>query len=188
MSYILDALKRAETTKNENECILPVNQADVPFKKLSRRWIMLCLIILLCLGLIGILVFSQYKENNAPIPVSTKPKALKVIVPLIETKPEPEFKLEPETKLEPDIPKPSVIPQLVEMPPAFQNSIPSLQFKGHFYSTDPEKGSVLIGDKTYSVGNEIAPGIVLEAVTPTGVILTAHHTQFRIEILGNWVY
>lgn len=185
MSYILDALKRAETAKGEGESILPLNYSAVSPKKSLRRLVIPCLIVLLFLGWIGI----YFKPPAVPI-IPPKPKeTAKAISFPVPTVPKPETTAPPaESKPEPDIPKQSIIPQLIEMPPAFQQSIPPLQFKGHFYSTDPQKGSVLIGEKIYPVGSEIAPGIVLKTVTPTGVILNTHHTQFRIEILGNWVY
>lgn len=180
MSYILDALKRVETAKGEGESILPLNHSAMLPKKSLRRLVIPCLMMLLCLGLVGI----YFKLPAAPVML---PKPIPVPVPKPETTAPPAAS-KPEPVPELDMPKQSIIPQLIEMPPAFQQSIPPLQFKGHFYSTDPEKGSVLIGEKAYPVGSELAPGIVLETVTPTGVILNTHHTQFRIEILGNWVY
>ena len=59
-----------------------------------------------------------------------------------------------------------------ELPAALQKDLPVLSIMAHAYSTKPTARLVGINNKLLHEGDDVAPGLKLEEITPDGMILT----------------
>ncbi|WKE65655.1 general secretion pathway protein GspB [Gallaecimonas kandeliae] len=69
------------------------------------------------------------------------------------------------------------LPSWRELPVDIQRQLPALNFSVHLYSPEPDQRLVKVNGHLYREGNELAPGLDLEEITPTGVIL--HYQDWR---------
>ena len=66
-----------------------------------------------------------------------------------------------------------------ELPLAIRQELPSMQISLHLYSTRPKNSFVSIDNRTLREGEELAPGIRLEQITPDGMIFSYKGYRFR---------
>lgn len=86
----------------------------------------------------------------------------------------------------PDYPDTGRIPHLVELPLAFQKSVPDLTFNSHIYSSSPSARRVMINSRNLRVGDRFS-GLVVEDITEEGVVLSKAGQRFRVGIVRDWV-
>jgi len=72
------------------------------------------------------------------------------------------------------------IPLLSAMPTAFQDRLPPMEVNIHVYSPDPAQCILYINNRSYGPGDEVTGGAVLEEVVPDGVVLRYDGQQFRL--------
>ncbi len=65
-----------------------------------------------------------------------------------------------------------------ELPPTIQQEIPKLSILFHLYSGNPGDRRVGINNRTLREGDAVAPGLVLEQITPDGMILSYKGYRF----------
>ena len=65
-----------------------------------------------------------------------------------------------------------------ELPPSIQQEIPKLSILFHIYSGTPKDRLVGINDRILHEGESVEPGLVLEQITPDGMILTYKGYRF----------
>jgi general secretion pathway protein B len=65
-----------------------------------------------------------------------------------------------------------------ELPSAIQQEIPKLSILFHLYSGNPKDRLVGINDRMLREGDPVAPGLVLEQVTPDGMVLSYKGYRF----------
>jgi general secretion pathway protein B len=65
-----------------------------------------------------------------------------------------------------------------ELPLAIQQDIPKLSILFHLYSGNPKDRLVGINDRTLREGDPVAPGLVLERITPDGMVLSYKGYRF----------
>ncbi|TGN41564.1 general secretion pathway protein GspB [Marinobacter confluentis] len=80
----------------------------------------------------------------------------------------------------------ATVPHLVEMPLAFQKSIPDLVFNSHIYASEPSSRRVMINNNYLKPGDTFA-GIRVERITEEGVVLSKNGRAFRVGIVRDWV-
>ncbi len=129
-------------------------------------------------------------------------------VPTVEPEPEPEAKPEPAPEPEPVaqerptiiVPSRSLsdarapvtgvssgsVRHLVEMPLAFQKSIPDLVFNSHIYASEPSSRRVMINNNYLKVGDSF-DGIQVQQITEEGVVLSKSGQSFRVGSMRDWV-
>lgn len=71
------------------------------------------------------------------------------------------------------------VPTLRELPPDIQREIPALNIGGYIYSGNSADRSVLINNRLLREGDEVAPGLRLEAMTPNGMVLNYKGYRYR---------
>lgn len=81
---------------------------------------------------------------------------------------------------------PGSVRHLVEMPLAYQKSIPDLVFNSHIYASDPASRRVMINGHYLRTG-ETFSGIRVERITEEGVVLSKDGQSFRVGSVRNWV-
>jgi general secretion pathway protein B len=68
---------------------------------------------------------------------------------------------------------------LAELPPSVQQELPKLAILFHLYSGNPRDRLVGINDRMLREGDAVEPGLVLEQITPDGMILTYKGYRFQ---------
>jgi general secretion pathway protein B len=77
------------------------------------------------------------------------------------------------------------VPHLLEMPRAFQRSLPDLVFNSHVYASEPSKRRVMINNH-YLKSGESFEGVRVQTITEDGVVLSKDGRAFRVGIVSNW--
>lgn len=78
------------------------------------------------------------------------------------------------------------VPHLVEMPLAFQRSVPDMVFNSHIYASDPSSRRVMINSNYLKAGDSF-DGIRVERITEEGVVLSKNSRSFRVGSMRDWV-
>ncbi|WP_349741002.1 general secretion pathway protein GspB [Roseateles cavernae] len=210
MSYILDALRRAESERERGNVPglhanpIPADHADddetaVP----ARRWLWGAAV--LALGAAALATWLL-RPGAAPAPVqlASAPPPPPPIQrsPAAAPQPGPELKrLEPapliiETPVEtrPSPAPPTVasapitppaaieraVPALVELPEAFRRSLPPLATSGAMYSDAPAQRMLIVNGQLFREGDKIAEGLVLEQIQLKRAIFSARGERFSV--------
>ncbi|MEN3291362.1 MAG: ral secretion pathway protein [Burkholderiales bacterium] len=71
------------------------------------------------------------------------------------------------------------IAALRELPPHIQNEIPKLKINGYIYSTNKADRTVLVENRLLHEGDQVAPELILEKLTPTGMVLNYKGYRYR---------
>ena len=69
---------------------------------------------------------------------------------------------------------------MYELPPDIQREIPTFSLSGYMYSDNPAASSVLLGRRLLHAGDRIMPGLVLERMTPEGMVLNYNGHRYRM--------
>ena len=68
---------------------------------------------------------------------------------------------------------------LQQLPDALQREIPKLVFGGYIYSPTPGESLLLVDKMLRREGEEVAPGLVLERLTPKAAVMNYRGTRYR---------
>jgi len=66
-----------------------------------------------------------------------------------------------------------------DLPPAIQQDIPKLVVALHAYSSKPGSRLVSVNDQLLHEGEELTPGLILEQITPDGMVFSYKGYRFR---------
>lgn len=66
-----------------------------------------------------------------------------------------------------------------ELPASVRQELPAMQVLLHLYSPAVKKRFVTINNQTLQEGEPVAPGLVLEQITPDGMVLSYKGYRFR---------
>ncbi|WP_026959187.1 general secretion pathway protein GspB [Aliagarivorans taiwanensis] len=77
-------------------------------------------------------------------------------------------------------------PQLSALDEAISAKVPDFQFNSHVYSSDSERSYVRFNNELLYEGEEVAPGVILEAIRRDDVILNIDGTLCRQRALKDW--
>jgi general secretion pathway protein B len=72
------------------------------------------------------------------------------------------------------------IPLLSAMPSEFQERLPPMEVNIHVFSPDPSQCILSINNRSYRQGDEITGGAVVEEIVPDGVVLYYDGQRFRL--------
>lgn len=208
MSYILDALKKAETERRATT--LPEAAAVVGGPRhepgaIRRKYGMPILIALLALVAGGLVVLAWQTRNPAqppPLPATAAPETPQPVAPpqaspappakvLSDRRPvlrhaHPSVAPRPRQQTPPSVPaKPSAtaneapLPTLHELPDAIRQKIPPLATSGYLYSGNPADRSVVLNGRLLREGDQVTPDLKLERLRPDGMVLNYQGHRFR---------
>lgn len=79
------------------------------------------------------------------------------------------------------------VPFLIDLSQQIKDSIPTVYYLRHDYSSDTARSSVVLNSKTLNVGGIPASGMKIEEILPDSVVLNYQGTQFRLRALNSWV-
>jgi general secretion pathway protein B len=171
MSYILDALNKAERERRLGR-IPDLHQAAAPaIPTRTRRWLVpLVLLVLTGGGLLAamLLPWQTWLLSRPPYtaPVATEAGETSSSATRIELAEQP---------LTVDDPIP-----LSALPAELRQSLGPLNLDLHVYASQPERRFVLINSQRYRPGDWLAEGALLEAIEADGVILSYRDRRFTL--------
>ena len=210
MSYILDALKRADTERARGAVpglhtrqLATPSDDTVPSGR-SRLWLAVAAAV--ALGGVGLWVWQT--PVQAPVAVVLKPvvvqpsavvskptAALPVIPttvkagakPMPATKspvpPKPEVKPEPSVAVAAPAKAPATLaalPLLSELPEELRRQVPPLTITGAVYSENPAQRLLLVNNLVLTQGALAAPELTLEEIRPRSSVFSFRGTRFRV--------
>lgn len=210
MSYILDALRRAESERERGNVPglhanpIPADHADDDEAAAPvRRWLWgAAALALSAAGLAAWLLWPA----AAPVPVqlaSAPPSPPPPVQLAAAPQPGPELKrLEPapliietpvETRPSPAAPAAASaptslpaasaerpVPALAELPETFRRSLPPLATSGAMYSDTPAQRMLIVNGQLFREGDKIADGLVLEQIQLKRAIFSVRGERFSV--------
>ncbi len=211
MSYILEALKKAEQKREREEQpkLLTFSEQPVLVRRKRHIWPYLLLVLLfLNVGVIIWLIAPWKAEKTGAtvkLPVvqqtATATPAVvvenreqnrtvdaKVVSQEKETEKAPAAKrvpAEPQTRTEKKITTVDKVFSLNELPPAIKSALPEFKVSGHAYSSEPHTRVVRVNEKILQEGQQLSPGLKVEEIVPGGIIFTYQGYRFRIGVVEN---
>jgi general secretion pathway protein B len=78
-------------------------------------------------------------------------------------------------------------PFLADLSQLTKDSIPTLYYQRHDYSSNASDSSVTMNGNSVKTGGSILPGMKVEEILPDSVVLSFQGTQFRLRALNSWV-
>lgn len=200
MSYILDALRRAESERQRGHVPglhanpIPADHGDDDEAAApARRWLWGAAA--LALGAAGLASWLLWPAAApAPVQLASAPPPPIQRPPAAALKPGPELKrLEPapliletpapvETRASPAPPANTErpVPALAELPEAFRRSLPPLATSGAMYSDTPAQRMLIVNGQLFREGDKIADGLVLEQIQLKRAIFAARGERFSV--------
>ncbi len=211
MSYILEALKKSEQQRAD----VPAATAPQPLLPVAEAapqvWLPV-LVAFMCVPVAGALIWyvlqletvatpavkpaavvAQVSESTASVIVRPEPAVLPA---QIETPAEAAEVLTatfpPPLSADSDLNTPSapVVAAPVEtrtLPPlSALRRIPALMINSHIYSPLPDKRSVTINNRPWREGEPLADGIILQEITPQGILLNVDGWTLPVNRQQGW--
>lgn len=184
MSYILEALRKAEQERGLGRAPDLTTIHAVPAEKRRRVWLWLLVPALLVnaalLAVVAELPWRSEQAARQP-PASPAPAAPGASAPEPIATPA----ATPETASilpRPDAATRGPAPLLHSLPAHFQRSVPDLSLDVHVYSEGAAKRFVLVNSRRYREGERLQEGPLLEAITLDGIVLSHDGKRFRIPV------
>ncbi len=84
------------------------------------------------------------------------------------------------------VPASQEIPELWQLPASLREGIPQLDFSLHVYSTQIDQRSIIINNRMMREGESVTPQLTLSAITPDGVVMRYRSAYFRVGIVDGW--
>ena len=170
MSYLLDALNKAEQAKRNQKLptLDPVQR--IPRSPGTRKWILLSVSVLVLINIGGLWYFN-WPDKTEPTMVSETELDIPKSNPVI-------------TASESVVVEETGPVHISELPLDIQRQIPSLTFSSHIHSSTPSLRMVGINKRTYHEGDTIAQGLTLVSITEDGVVLAYLHYKFTVPLSG----
>lgn len=209
MSYILDALRRAESERERgNVPTLSANPAaadladdDVALRRV-RPWVWAGMLLLLAvLGVAAAAAYWLMRGDAVPPPTPPSPPALPVQTqtvaappppppavqaaavapPPVEAKPVPETKPRaPSRSSAPAAAADRPLPMASGLPEDIRRQLPPLVAGGAMYSESAAHRILIVNGQLFREGDRIAPELVLEQIRHRGAVLSFKGQRFRI--------
>ncbi|MCW9013043.1 MAG: general secretion pathway protein GspB [Gammaproteobacteria bacterium] len=218
MSYILDALKKSEQERKQGKVPdIQTIHIPVAVEQNTSPWLYVIIVFLL-LSLAFVIGWMRPWERHSPVvvadleqPVPARSASIIEQLPLAEpiikessssVQPEPAQKpqqlaatpressvaIEDARKDTPPSLELNTVPHLSLMPDLVQQSIPSMSFAGHIYSSNIAQRSIIINDHSMSEGDTVVEGLEVEQITPNGVVFSYQGQLFKMDILQDWSF
>lgn len=195
MSFILDALKKAESERSRSSGpVLMDVRVAAPRRRLPTWAWVIGVVLLANLGVLAWLllrtpVTAPVTGGSAtPPPAAAAPSPAAMTPPAPATQPAP-ASVDPGQAAAAPLPAAPAAPNFNSLPTlqdlaAAGVSLPPLQLNLHVYDASPLHRYVLLNGARLREGEYTADGVKLEAITPEGVVLEASGRRFRMAAGG----
>jgi general secretion pathway protein B len=211
MSYILDALKKAEQERKQGDIPDLDSSVAVKTQYASKSSVPLLLIVVMLI----VVAFAWFKPWQSPITAKQPDQLTQLSQPVVaiqqaETKqPEPIQKVvkpiesirdtppveivetvEPSPNeseiLEAVVAEPAAITNIMDLPSYIRNGLPSIQISGHIYDETPASRMVVINGQVEREGRYVSDRLILEEITQDGIVLNFDGTLFSMTTFDSW--
>lgn len=185
MSYLLDALKKAEQERKQGE------QSELPLytepevKAVLPMWLVALIVMVLMATFVKLFVGGNETEAVSDVhdslsqgDVIQEDEPLKVEVAPVESQ-----KVDQGEKRNKQV----VAKELSELDSVTLSKIPSLSLESHIYSPASQYRSVIINGQSYDEGALLASGVVLSEITQTGIIIKVGEQSVVLPKGISWV-
>jgi general secretion pathway protein B len=200
MSYILDALRRAESER-ERGSLPTVHTTPVPAGLAddegaaahSRRWVgALAVLLLLLLGVVAGQWLASPRDQPASVPAPLPrpaPTLQGQVLPATPAAPELrrlQAAPPPEAEPRPTVPPPAAPVRVAApvpmraLPDALRRQLPALTTSGAMYSETPAKRMLIVNGQLLREGEQVAPDLVLEQIQLKSAVLNFKGQRFSI--------
>ena len=202
MSYILDALKRADAERERGAVPgLHARQVALPspagHSVRQRVW----MAVSTTLALAGIAAGAglwiwqtpdasvrpaavQPAEARPPAPLPLAPSAAMPVTPATaaspSSAPQPRPKPEPVAKAAASQTATSAVRLLSDLPENIRRQIPPLAITGSVYSKNPGQRLLLVNNQVLAQGSPVAPEVTLEEIQVKSSVFSFRGTRFRV--------
>ncbi len=185
MSYLLEALKKAELERNAQA---EGGMAPLPVAKVSAN-LPVWLVIVVSMFLIVTLI-KLFLPNTPLAEVETETRVVTdtMLVPLVapdQIVNEPMQNPLTAPQVEPD--QTIKVYELAELPKEILNLIPTLSLQSHIFSSAPEYRSVVINEQAFNEGMFINAQVVLQEITNTGIVINVAGRNVALAKGVSWV-
>jgi general secretion pathway protein B len=68
---------------------------------------------------------------------------------------------------------------LAELPEEVRSALPTLVISGGSYSTSPSQRLIIVNNQVFTESSQPAPGVVVERIEPTAVVLSFRGYSYR---------
>jgi len=205
MSYILEALRRAEAERDRERGAVPglhAQPAGAPAAPVTRAWSRAGLMLLtgLVLGVAGaVLLLGLYRPTPLPAAVDLPPPVLaapaSIEVPRA-LEPPPLTVVSAPPRLDAATPAPTPVAAsasapappptrppplaLASLPAELKSSWPALAISGAIYSDSPANRFIMVAGQVVREGEAAAPGVVVERIGPRSAVM--RWKDLRVEV------
>lgn len=205
MSFILDALKKSETDRQQQGS---AEFAGVPTSTARREgppawlWIVGVLLLINLAVLIGIfmrpdvtpvavaeptvqpqpepVIEDDFEEQVAAARQNAPPRDEPAASTTVETTPEPVLQSMPDTSAPRPTTNVAALPTVHEVRANGTLNLPELHVDIHVYSEAASDRFAFINMAKYNEGSQLSEGPVVEEITPDGVVLSMNGTTFLL--------
>lgn len=185
MSYILDALKKSDQERQQNNGpnLQSVHRQQPLLKPVSSKLWLLVVFLLVIIFVTGGWLFLSLSQPPLMAAKLSEAKQAKGSAPQPVSQ-TPEQSLAP-TEVVHNTGLPIV--ELWELPDPVRQQIPPMTFSFHVYSENPARRTIIINKQRVREGSTVSAGLVLEEITPQGVVFNWQKThRFAINVVENW--
>lgn len=210
MSYILDALKRAETERDRERGAVPGLHTQYPMHSsaprlsgVMNRSVWLVVAVSLTLVVLSVGFWFWRVSDSAPlapatslVPIPAKAEVPTVLMLPSETKLDnsgkpasasaPDAAGNPLAAVPPPLTSPPSTPQLTSIPlladlaQDMRSQIPKVTISGSVYSEIPSQRRLLVNNLVLAQGNLITPELKLEEIQTHSSLFSFKGTRFRV--------
>jgi len=183
MSQLLDALKQSDQRRQKlklrsavesGQTIIPTSSSQVELK--SPRWPWLVAVLLVGSAVGGVWLLGAGLFGSPLMDVEAKEAELASASGPLLSDPSAE-KLETVTE---------VLPRVTQLSDQIAKQLPALAFTQHEFAAEDHLRRVVINGRLLQEGDAIVPGLLLEIISPDGVVLDYSGVRFRMLALEQW--
>lgn len=189
MSYILDALRKAEQERQTKRTpdLHSVQQGSVAPKKSPSRWLWIgvVLVAIIAINTAVWLWQSRGSDNSTPVArvQNETPSAQESRAAPLQR----EVPVQAEASLQAaGAARQRPVQQLWQVASHIKAAVQDLKFSFHVYSSKPQRRTIIINGHRMREGDRITADLTLEEITKDGVILSHPDTLVNVSILEQW--
>lgn len=179
MSYLLDALRKAERERHRDRVpdLAQLHEVGSDGRNGGRAgWVVPAILglVLLNLGVLSVFWLSRDAEV-APPPAASEPAIPEKPRPARDVAPAPQPVAAPEPASDPE-PAESIEAR----PAAAHDGLPEIELSGHLYSNIPGRGFILVNGRRYREGERLREGPAVESIDESGAVLNYRGERYRV--------
>jgi len=183
MSYILDALKKSESERNQSDSISLLNYPNQ--KQIAGVPIWLIMIVTVLVNVSALAVWTYWPTTDTPRNTTAVARSTEKTPPVVNNESK-----EPEVST-PALPqinegKPTTVIPFAALKKAERDAFPQVEFSTHVYSEDPEYRVLIANGLRLTEGEMLSDTVKLITISENGAIFLHANRLVEIPVLQDW--